>query len=99
MHVAGAVPGDTLQIDVLFIDTADWGWTALLPGFGLLSDEFPEPALKIWKLNTKAGYAWFDEARGIRIPLRPFAGEMGLARGVAGAFSTIPPYNTGVRRE
>jgi len=95
VYVEGASPGDTLQVDVISVDTADWGWTALIPGFGLLHDEFPEPALKIWKLNKQEGYAWFDEERSIKIPLRPFAGEMGVAPGKKGAFSTIPPYNTG----
>lgn len=94
--IAGAEPGDTLQVDVLSIETAEWGWTALIPGFGLLADEFKEPALKIWTIDKEKGYAWFDEGKGIRIPIRPFAGEMGVARGVKGAFSTIPPYNTGV---
>jgi acetamidase/formamidase len=46
-------------------------------------------------LNKEEQFAWFDEARGIKIPLRPFAGEMGVAPGKEGAFSTIPPYNTG----
>lgn len=95
VYVAGAAPGDTLQVDVLSVETADWGWTALIPGFGLLADEFSEPALKLWKLDKAGGFAWFDEERGIKIPLRPFAGEMGVAPGKNGAFSTIPPYNTG----
>ncbi|KAF9467046.1 hypothetical protein BDZ94DRAFT_50430 [Collybia nuda] len=95
VYVEGAEPGDTLQIDVLEIDTADWGWTGLIPGFGLLTDEFPEPALKIWKLDKAAGFAYFDDAKRIKIPLRPFAGEMGVAPGEPGAFSTIPPYSTG----
>ena len=95
VHVQGASPGDTLQVDVLSVETADWGWTGLIPGFGLLSDEFPEPALKIWKLDKENASAWFDEDRGIKIPLRPFAGEMGVAPGQNGAFSTIPPYHTG----
>jgi acetamidase/formamidase len=99
VYVQGASPGDTLQVDVLSVETADWGWTGLIPGFGLLSDEFPEPALKIWKLDKgkeeEDASAWFDEERGIRIPLRPFAGEMGVAPGKKGAFSTIPPYHTG----
>ena len=96
MHVAEAEAGDTLQVEILEIETADWGWTALIPGFGLLADEFPEPQLKIWAINKREGFAWFDEEKGIRILLRPFAGEMGVARGVNGKFSTIPPYNTGV---
>jgi acetamidase/formamidase len=100
VYVEGALPGDTLQVDVIALETAEWGWTGIIPGFGLLADEFPEPDLKIWKLardNSEGGYgfAWFDEAKGIKIPLRPFMGEMGVARGIEGSFSTIPPYNTG----
>lgn len=96
VFVEGAEPGDTLQVDVLAIETADWGWTAVIPGFGLLADEYPEPALKLYEIDKAEGYAWFDEEKGIRIPIRPFAGEMGVMRGIPGAFSTIPPYNTGV---
>ncbi|KAH7925988.1 Acetamidase/Formamidase [Leucogyrophana mollusca] len=95
VYVEGADVGDTLQVDVLSIENADWGWTALIPGFGLLTDEYPAPALKIWKLNHKEGFAWFNEAKGMKIPLRPFAGEMGVAPGKKGSFSTIPPYPTG----
>ncbi|KIJ62453.1 hypothetical protein HYDPIDRAFT_94414 [Hydnomerulius pinastri MD-312] len=100
IYVEGAQPGDTLQIDVLKVQTAEWGWTALIPGFGLLADEFPEPALKIWDLSeheSEGGqrYAYLNKEKGIRVPLRPFAGEMGLARGEPGAWSTIPPYVTG----
>lgn len=94
VFVDGAQPGDTLQVDVLRIENPEWGWTALFPGFGLLADEFPEPALKIWKLEQE-GFAWFDEKKGIKVPLRPFAGEMGVAQKKNGAFSTIPPYHTG----
>lgn len=100
IYVEGAAPGDTLQIDVISVETADWGWTGLIPGFGLLSDEFTEPSLRIWKIDKKAGVAMYDDkdsntSTGIRIPIRPFAGEMGVAPGEAGAFSTIPPYATG----
>ena len=42
--VEGAEPGDTLQIELLEFQPADWGWTASIPGFGLLADDFPEPA-------------------------------------------------------
>ncbi|KAJ7763447.1 Formamidase [Mycena metata] len=95
VFVEGAAPGDTLQIDVLRVAPAPWGWTACIPGFGLLTDEFPEPALKIWELDTENMVTYFDKEKTIRIPLRPFAGEMGVAPGKEGAFSTIPPYATG----
>ncbi|KAF8435421.1 hypothetical protein L210DRAFT_966803 [Boletus edulis BED1] len=103
VYVEGAAPGDTLQVDVLDVKTADWGWTALIPGFGLMTDEFPEPAIKIWDLTEQTvnsvgeveKYAYLNKDRRIRVPLRPFAGEMGVARGERGAWSTIPPYVTG----
>ncbi|KAJ7753593.1 Formamidase [Mycena maculata] len=95
VFVEGAAAGDTLQIDVLRVAPAPWGWTACIPGFGLLTDEFPEPALMIWELDTENGVTYFDAEKKIKIPLRPFAGEMGVAPGKKGAFSTIPPYATG----
>ncbi|KAJ3559196.1 hypothetical protein NM688_g484 [Phlebia brevispora] len=96
IFVESAMPGDTLQVDVLDMTPAEWGWTGIFPGFGILADEFTELALKIWDLKTyDKGFAWFDKAKGIKVPLRPFAGEMGVASGAKGAFSTIPPYRTG----
>ncbi|KIJ38726.1 hypothetical protein M422DRAFT_75933 [Sphaerobolus stellatus SS14] len=95
IFITEAQPGDTLQVEVVSIETADWGWTGIIPGFGLLADEFTSPELKIWKLDKDKAIAWFSEEKGIKIPLRPFAGEMGVARGEKGAFSTIPPYATG----
>src|SRR5579872_6351573 len=91
IYVEGAKPGDTLQIELLDLQPADWGWTAIIPGFGLLADEFPDPALKIWRLEN----GWAEFAPGFRIPLDPFCGEIGLAPAAAGALSTIPPYRHG----
>jgi acetamidase/formamidase len=94
IYVEGAAPGDTLEVEFLDLQPADWGWTAIIPGFGLLADEFPEPALKIWHLEGGAD-GWAEFAPGIRVPLAPFCGEIGLAPGMSGALSTIPPYRHG----
>lgn len=91
IYVEGAEPGDTLEVEFVDFQPADWGWTALIPGFGLLADEFVEPALKIWRLAV----GWAEFASGIRIPLEPFCGEVGLAPSAEGALSTIPPYRHG----
>ncbi|HEX5570194.1 MAG TPA: acetamidase/formamidase family protein, partial [Ktedonobacterales bacterium] len=91
IFVEGAEPGDTLQIELLEFQPAAWGWTALIPGFGLLADEFPQPALNIWSLVD----GWAEFAPGIRVPLAPFCGEVGLAPAEAGPHSTIPPYRHG----
>ena len=94
IYVGGAEPGDTLEVEFLDYQPAGWGWTAVIPGFGLLADEFPEPALKIWRLEGGAeGVAEF--APGIRVPLAPFCGEIGLAPAADGPHSTIPPYRHG----
>lgn len=90
VFVEGAMPGDTLQVELLDFYPGDWGWTAAIPGFGLLADQFPDPALRITRLAD--GMAEF--LPGIRIPLAPFCGELGLAPDGAPR-STIPPTELG----
>ena len=88
VEVAGAEPGDTLQVDLLELEPADWGWTASIPGFGLLADDFPDPYLKITRFEVSTGHAEFWP--GITLPLAPFCGELGVAP-ETGPRSTIPP--------
>lgn len=94
IFVEGAEPGDVLEIEFLSVSTADWGWTGIIPDFGLLADHFPEPCLKIWSIDRQAKRARFNDR--ISIPTdRPFCGEVGLAMAKPGAFSTIPPSRVG----
>ena len=88
VEVSGAEPGDTLQVDLLEFETADWGWTASIPGFGLLADDFPDGHLKITRLPAAGDRVEFWP--GIRLPLAPFCGELGVAP-ETGPRSTIPP--------
>jgi len=88
VEVSGAEPGDTLQVDLLEFEPADWGWTASIPGFGLLADDFPEAHLKITPLPATDDSVEFWP--GIRLPLAPFCGELGVAP-ETGPRSTIPP--------
>ncbi|KAJ6074607.1 uncharacterized protein N7446_002384 [Penicillium canescens] len=92
IYINEAQPGDVLKVEVLNLEVADWGWSAIIPGFGLLADEFPEPEIKIWSLNREAGFAQF---KNMRIPLRPFLGCMGLAPAGDEELSTVPPTNAG----
>jgi acetamidase/formamidase len=88
VEVAGAEPGDTLAVDILELVPGDWGWTASIPGFGLLADDFSDPFYKVTAVPGATGRAEFWP--GVHVPLAPFCGEMGVAP-IAGPLSTIPP--------
>jgi formamidase len=75
MH--GAEPGDVLVVEILEVAPADFGYTAQIPGFGFLADEFPEPFLIRWDIF--AGFGTSPDLPGIRIPGAPFMGTMGVA--------------------
>ncbi|ROW09675.1 hypothetical protein VMCG_02274 [Cytospora schulzeri] len=101
VEVEGAEPGDILKVEIQSLVTADYGWTAILSGFGLLADDFPEQHVKIWDLSEKALLAGSTGANGprravfspgISVPVRPFLGVIGIAPAEKGEFSTIPPY-------
>ncbi|BBO89712.1 acetamidase/formamidase family protein [Desulfosarcina ovata] len=94
VYVDGAEPGDALEVTVLNLEIADWGWTANIPGFGLLAERFTDPALHIWKLDP-VGLAPAEFKAGARVPLRPFPGIMGNALPEAGTHSVVNPRRFG----
>jgi acetamidase/formamidase len=91
--VEGALPGDVLAVTLLEIDVGEWGWTAVAPGFGFLADQFTEPYLKTFRFGPDDTVARFSDR--IAIPLRPFAGVMGVAPATDSLLSTIPPRANG----
>ncbi|MEM2893606.1 MAG: acetamidase/formamidase family protein [Candidatus Bathyarchaeia archaeon] len=88
VYVEGAEAGDALEVEVLDIHPGPWGWSAIIPGFGLLEDEFREPKLKIWDLSY-GDHTYFRE--DIKIPLEPFCGTMGVAPKESGKRAVMPP--------
>lgn len=90
VHVRGAEPGDSLAIEILGFEHKGWGWTRCSDRGGLLPGEFGT-LLKLWELN--AGFAEFKP--GIRIPLEPFCGIMGVAPGGDQPVPTMPPRSAG----
>ncbi len=94
VFVDGAQPGDTIKVTILQFEPSGFGWTANIPGFGLLADQFDQPALHIWKYEpetlTPALYG-----PGGRVPLKPFAGTIGLAPAEPGLHSIVPPRRVG----
>jgi len=94
IFVDGAAPGDALKVTILAFEPSGWGWTANIPGFGLLADQFTEPALHVWKYDT-ASMAPSAYGPGGRVPLKPFAGTIGLAPAEPGLHSVVPPRRVG----
>ena len=94
VYVDGAEPGDALKVTLLDFNPSGWAWTAIVPGFGLLADDFPEAALHIWNCDKA-----FAEPAAMgdfaRVPLKPFCGTTGVAHAEPGGHSTIPPYKSG----
>ena len=93
VYVENAQPGDVLKVTLHKVEMGDWGWTAIVPGFGFLSDEFTEPYLKTFELGKDKKSVKFSE--GINIPLKPFPGVMGVAPATDSMLSTIPPRANG----
>ncbi len=94
VFVDGAEPGDVLKVTLLSFVPSGWGWTANIPGFGLLADEFKEPALHLWHYDPKTlAPALFG--RWGRVPLKPFTGTIGVAPAEPGLHSVVPPRRVG----
>ena len=96
IYVDGAEPGDAIKvtIDSFAPNPGGFGWTANIPGFGLLADQFTDPALIVWKYDSAslAPALWSDRAK---IPLKPFAGTIGCAPAAPGLHSVVPPRRVG----
>ncbi len=94
VRVRGAEPGDVLVVEILDVrPDADFGWTAIRPGRGLLPEsDFSKPFLQIWDLSDGT-HARMD--RRVAVPIEAFPGVMGTALDEPGGHSTMPPRKNG----
>ena len=99
IYIEGAEPGDAVKVTIesfapRVFDGSGFGWTANIPGFGLLADQFTDPALHVWKYDpaSMAPALWGKEGR---VPLKPFAGTIGNALAEPGLHSVVPPRRVG----
>jgi len=94
VHIDGAEPGDVLKVTLLAFTPSGWGWTANIPGFGLLADEFKDAALHLWTYDP-ATLAPAAYGRWGHVPLKPFTGTIGVAPAEPGLHSIVPPRRVG----
>lgn len=91
IFVDGASPGDALVVGVLGIDVGEWGWSALIPGFGLLADDFCEPVIVHHRTADGAVHLPF----GPVLRAAPMIGTLGVALPGPGAHPLLPPSRFG----
>lgn len=88
VYVEGAEPGDTLAIEIVNLHPLGWGWTAILPGLGLLAEDFPTAYLRTFDLSD-GQYIHFRN--DIKVPIEPFFGTMGVCPAGAERQAIMPP--------
>lgn len=94
VDVAGAEPGDAVEVEILALDHEGWGVSYFYPGeqgWGLLDHEFPEAGFHAWDLVGDVAH--FDH--GIEVPIHAFPGVVGLAPDEPGPHDTTPPRRVG----
>jgi acetamidase/formamidase len=90
--VAGALPGDLLEIRFLRLRTIGFGanfHNAGELGTGALPDDFADGHVHYFDLNAADGFVEFNEH--IKLELRPFQGTFGVAHESGAAVSSVAP--------
>ncbi|MCS0496504.1 acetamidase/formamidase family protein [Ancylobacter sp. MQZ15Z-1] len=78
VHVRGAIPGDTLVVDILDIRlTQPYGYNIVSPMKGMFPQEQPTQRTTVMPIDLDTGLV--EVASGIRIPTRPFFGQLLVA--------------------
>ena len=88
IYVNSAEPGDILEVDILRLEPLKWGWAGIIPGLGLLAEDFNQPYIRHFDLSNGVTAPLRDD---IQIPIQPFCGTMGVATDEDGALDVLPP--------
>lgn len=73
--VRGAMPGDSLIVEILDVRPVSWGVATLIPGFGQLIDHVQAPLTR--RFEVRDGEVCMNDR--VRFPLRPMVGVVGVA--------------------
>ncbi len=96
IYVREAKPGDVLEVELVDIKPRlPVGFNAIRPGWGALSQQFHQPALRFIPLDLDDNIAEFPIGSGIKIPLKPFFGILGVATPQRSRSSIPPGYYGG----
>ncbi|MDF5731124.1 MAG: acetamidase/formamidase family protein [Rhizonema sp. PD38] len=91
IYVRGAEPGDVLEVELVDIKPSlPVGFNAIRAGWGALPNQFHQPVLRFIHLDLENNIAEFPANSGIKIPLKPFFGILGVAS-TETSHNSIPP--------
>ena len=88
VYVEGVEPGDIVSVEILEIETLDWGWTMFVPGFGLVPETAGPAFLR--RVPIRRGKIQLSER--LTIPARPMIGCLGCAPPDGASSTLAPPY-------
>ncbi|NES08077.1 MAG: acetamidase, partial [Okeania sp. SIO2F4] len=95
IYINDAQPGDVLEIILQNIHPSlPIGFNSIRRGWGALPEEFTESKLNFIPLDLEKKFAEFPPNSGIKIPLQPFFGILGVATKHTRR-SSIPPGSYG----
>ena len=91
IYVEGAEPGDVLEVHLVAIDFLHpYGVAAFSPGGGVLPGDFPYAHQRL--IRWPVGATSIEFRPGIRVPIAPFFGSIGVAPPtLSGRLSSTPP--------
>ncbi len=95
IYVQDAQPGDVLEVVLKKITPSlPIGFNVIRQGWGVLPQQFNQPVLRFIPLDLENNIAEFPIGSGIKIPLKPFFGILGVATAETSR-NSIPPGNYG----
>lgn len=97
IYIKGAQPGDMLQVEILDIDPNAYGFnlnpTTSFMKLGVLADDFPQGKVRWYAVDRKS--MSYEFLPGIRVPVKPFPGTIGVELPDKGMWSNVPPGKHG----
>jgi len=97
IYVEGAQPGDMLQVEILDIDPGAYGFnlnpTTSFMKLGVLADDYPQGKVRWYSVDRRS--MSYEFLPGIRVPVKPFPGTIGVELPEKGMWSNVPPGKHG----
>jgi len=97
IYIEEAEPGDILQVEILDIDPGPYGFNlnpeTSFVNLGLLKEDYPKGKVRWYYVNRKD--MTFEFQPGIKVPIKPFPGTIGVELPEKGMWSNVPPGRHG----